>query len=134
MNFWELSPKQVEDLQGGDGGPFRNFVNRLIRAQAAVCGIPSSGIAADSTTARDGGVDCQVSEAAPGDLSGRMREKTCWQFKATTHDNITDADLRREVQKPHCATLIRDGYAYRLCIADSVVAQKKTQWETVLAE
>ena len=92
MNFWELSPKQVEDLQGSDGGPFRDFVNRVIRAQAAVCGIPNSAIATDSTTARDGGVDCQVSEAAIRDSSGRLCHRTCWQFKATTDDNITDAD------------------------------------------
>ena len=134
MNYWELSPNQIERLQGGDGGPFRDFVNRLIHAHASVCGIPCSAISTDSTTAPDGGVDCQVSQGADTDSTGWLRGKTCWQFKGLEHSDITEEKLRREVRKPYCATLIGQGYAYRLCIADSLTAEKKARWEKYLEE
>ncbi|MGB8368292.1 MAG: hypothetical protein ACLPYZ_05740 [Limisphaerales bacterium] len=78
MNVWELSPGHIESLQGGDGGAFRDFVNRVIRAHMAVCGIPSSRIATDSRNMKDGGVDTQVDQhirSYSGDIAGqRLRE------------------------------------------------------------
>jgi len=134
VNFWSIEPKHVELLQGGDGGQFRDFVNRIIRAEAYIHGIPDSAIATDSTNAADGGVDCKVSEAAPMDSGNRLRERTCWQYKAMDHSKITENILRKEVKKPFCAALLREGYAYRLCIADSLTPEKKTKWEALLKD
>src|SRR5580692_6095026 len=133
MDFWSLKPENVETLQGGDGGAFRDFVNRIIRGHAAINGIPPSAISTDSTNAQDGGVDCEVKLGNPHDPSGRLTDKTCWQYKAMEHKSISDAALRKEVNKPYASKLIRDGYAYRLCIADSLVPEKKAGWEQILS-
>lgn len=134
MNVWEIAPQQIENLQGADGGPFRDFVCRVVAAHMTACGIPGAALCTDARNMADGGVDCQVSQAAPNNPEDRLRSKTCWQFKATSHNNITDQILRQEITKHYAAALIREGYAYRFCISDTITAEKKTQWETVLRE
>lgn len=134
MKVWELNAKHVEDLQGGDGGAFRDFVNRILFAHATSCGIPSSAISTDSKNVSDGGVDSEINLGAPTDTRNRLRDKTCWQFKATAHTSVTEPQLQEEVSKDYSSALIKKGYAYRFCIADTVTAEKKARWETVLNE
>jgi hypothetical protein len=134
MKAWELNATQVEALQGTDGGPFRDFVNRILYAHAATCGIPSSAISTDSRNVSDGGVDSEVSQAAPNDVRNRLRDKTCWQFKATSHTSVSETKLQEEVGKDYSSALLKKGYAYRFCIADTLTAEKKARWEAVLNE
>ncbi len=134
MNVWEITSQQIENLQGGDGGAFRDFVCRVISAHMTACGIPSAALSTDARNMADGGVDCQVSQAAPDDPHDRLRSKTCWQYKATSHDKITEPILREEIKKQYAAKLIRDGYAYRFCIADTITPEKKNEWEGALKE
>jgi hypothetical protein len=134
MNVWEITSQQIENLQGGDGGAFRDFVCRVISAHMIACGIPSAALSTDARNVADGGVDCQVSQAAPNDPHDRLRSKTCWQYKATSHDKVTVPILREEIKKQYAAKLIKEGYAYRFCIADTITAEKKSEWENVLNE
>lgn len=134
MNVWEITPQQVENLQGGDGGAFRDFVCRVISAHMTVCGVPSAALSTDARNMADGGVDCQISQAAPNDPHDRLRSKTCWQYKATSHDKVTLPTLREEINKEYAAQLIKEGYAYRFCVADTITAEKKNEWEGVLKE
>jgi len=134
VNVWEIAPQQIENLQGGDGSAFRDFVCRVVSAHMTACGIPSAALSTDARNMADGGVDCQVSQAAQNDPHDRLRSRTCWQFKATAHGDITEPILRAEIKKPYAAALIKEGYAYRFCIADTITAEKKSAWEAVLGE
>lgn len=133
-NVLTLTAAHVETLQGRDGGAFRDFVNEVIRGQAAMCHISPASIITDSRNARDGGVDCEVKQAASPDPSGRLGHKTCWQFKAWSHDKVTVKVLRDGARQPYASKLIGQGYAYRFCIADSVTAEKQSKWEKVLRD
>ena len=133
-NVLTIAPEQVETLQGSDGGAFRDFVNRIIHAQAVICNISPAAIVTDSRNVKDGGVDCEVKEGAVADPSGRLRNKSCWQYKATAHSRISNSALREEVRKSYVSKLIREGYAYRLCIADSLTAEKQSKWEKTLRD
>ena len=134
MKAWELNATQVEDLKGADGGRFRDFVNRILFAHVATCGIPSSAISTDSRNVSDGGVDSEVCQASPNDVRNRLRDKTCWQFKAASHTSISETKLQEEVCKDYSSALIKKGYGYRFCIADPLTPGKKARWEAVLNE
>lgn len=134
MQFWSISSRDVELLKGGDGADFRDFVNRLICSHLATLGIPTSTLATDSRNVADGGVDTEVRRGDSGDPRNYVRQPTCWQFKATSHTQISELDLRNEIKKAYSAKLIQAGYGYRFCIADSVTAEKQATWEDILKE
>ncbi|MCI0540656.1 MAG: hypothetical protein L0Z50_36105, partial [Verrucomicrobiales bacterium] len=133
--FWQLDAADVERLRGGDGGRFRDFVVSIIRAQAHFSRIPESAIHTDSRPMKDGGVDCQVDAGQASELSGRLREKTIWQFKGELKSRYGETKLRNELGKPYVIERLRKGYAYRFCIADDLAAKDEAdtgQWQTWL--
>lgn len=126
---WNLQVTDVEKLQGGDGAPFRDFVNRLLRAHGHSLGVPDAALATDSRNMRDGGVDAAMNCAAASDPCGRLTQKTCWQYKGQAKDGFGEAQLREAAAGTHVRELTSRGYAFRFCIADDLPAQKKQQWE-----
>jgi hypothetical protein len=131
--MWQVDLNQLSVLRGGGGEPFLRFVTSLVRAEAALAGLPPSEI--DSTQRAnlpDGGVDLVVRARVPADRSGWLGEPTCWQVKAQSAAEISDADLRREVHKTHTRELIRQGHAYRFCLIGDVTPARKDAWESLL--
>ena len=134
--MWTIEAREVLVLTGGGGEPFARFVNAVIRAQCFALGVSDDQI---STTVRtnyaDGGVDAAVHVAAPADTTGRLAVPTAWQYKAMRLAEISEKDLRNEIQKPYAAELISKGYGYRLCICDDVPDKKaKQDCERILNE
>jgi len=61
-----------------------------------------------------------------------MGVPTCWQYKAKQSGDISEKELKEEINKPYAAELIVKGYGYRLCVCDDFPAQTVSAWETVL--
>ncbi|HUW14238.1 MAG TPA: hypothetical protein VM537_31235, partial [Anaerolineae bacterium] len=121
--MFRVSPNDIRRLQGAGGEPFTLFVDDLIRAEAAGGGVPDTEIRTNlKTTAPDGGVDTQVRVAIPGDPTGRLRRPTIWQYKASSGEGV---DARHEIaDAKYAASLIGQGYAYRLCICDELPPER----------
>jgi hypothetical protein len=130
--MWTIEGIEVVHFQG-DGDAFTEFVDSLIRAEAYSSGLPDSAL---STNCRinlaDGGVDTQVCEAITGSPTGWFQSASCWQYKASLFASISEKDLKTEIKKAFAAQLIREGYAYRFCIADSLTPEKRSEWEAIL--
>jgi hypothetical protein len=137
--MWKLKPNELLQFKGR-GEPFAHFVDQLICAEAAKGGLPQSEVATQlRVTIKDGGVDTQVSQAIPRDLSGWFGVPTCWQFKSLMADEINDKkykkkknSLQAEVNKPYVKRLIERGYAYRFCLLGDLTPLKKQDWEEQL--
>ena len=137
--MWKLRPHELLQFKGR-GEPFADFVDQLIRAEAAKGGLPQSEVATQvRVTIKDGGVDTQVSRAIPRDSTGWFGVPTCWQFKSSEADKIKDTkgtkkknNLREEINKPHVKKLIEQGYAYRFCLLGDLAPMKKQDWENQL--
>src|SRR5579883_2754688 len=139
---WAVEPADVIRFQSRDV-EFTRLVNSLLHAQAAA-GLPLAAIRTSlKTDAPDGGVDAAVdaSLAPPADPTGLFASPTCWQYKACPSGRITqgrkggqEAALRAEVRKPHVRELLGRGYAYRLCIADSLTPDLCERWEVWLGD
>ena len=137
--MWKLRPHELLQFKGR-GEPFADFVDQLIRAEAAKGGLPQSEVATQlRVTIKDGGVDTQVSQAIPRDPTGWFGVPTCWQFKSVGADEINDKkykkkknNLQAEINKPYVKKLIAQGYAYRLCLLGDLTPLKKKDWEEQL--
>lgn len=130
----QLSPTDFAKLRDGTGQRFMEFVDRLIRAEAALGGLPHSEVQTQlRSNIPDGGVDASVARPLIQDPSGWFQDPTCWQYKGMDAAGVTDKALQKEIKKPHCRKLIKDGYAYRLCILGDLTPQKVTDWESLLA-
>ncbi|MGH9722711.1 MAG: hypothetical protein ACRD8O_21080, partial [Bryobacteraceae bacterium] len=129
--MWTVDQTDFSLLRGGGGRPFTAFVDALIRTHAFVQGIGEAEILTClRTNVGDGGVDTQVRRSMDSDPTEYFRVPTCWQYKAT--DTITDAELRREIQKSYSSELINKGYGYRFAICADAPALKQAHWEEVL--
>lgn len=134
--MWEISPSQVMHLRSPGGDRFTEFLDALIRAQAHISSIPASEIITNQrTNISDGGVDTEVRLAARRDPTGYMsNHPTVWQYKARRHTDVRSDDLRAEVRKSYALDRMRNGYAYRFCICDSLPAKKVKKWESLLTD
>ena len=122
--MFRVSPQDIRRLQGAGGEPFTLFVDDLIRAQAGA-GVPDKDIRTNlKTTAPDGGVDTQVRVAIPGDPTGRLRCPTIWQYKTSARGLSPSREIKAG---KYAASLIQQGYAYRLVICDDLVAERSEQ-------
>ena len=118
----------------GTGKPFTEFMDSVLRANAAKLGIPPSDVHTNlRTNLPDGGVDSQIDSG--DDLGGYLTERTLWQYKARRFSEITDELVREEIHgasKKYARDLIHKGYAYRLCICeDADPRDKKALQETL---
>ena len=130
--MWTITGTEILRFQG-HGDVFTELVDGLIRAEAYVCGVSDSAILTNCrVTLPDGGVDSSVSEPVSPSPSGWFPNATCWQYKASRFAGIGEQDLKDEIRKPFAAKLIKDGFAYRFCIADSLTAEKRAEWEMIL--
>jgi hypothetical protein len=137
---WKLAPTDLLQLKGGGGSPFADFVDRLIRAEAACGGLAQSEIATQlRVNIPDGGVDTEVKKTIPCHASGWFTVPTCWQFKGGDAKDIDDRPkkkkangLQEEIRKPYVAELIKKGYGYRFCILDDLPSKKVKNWQSQL--
>ncbi|MGE3243854.1 MAG: hypothetical protein AB7G28_12710 [Pirellulales bacterium] len=139
--MWNITNNDLQQLAGSGGGRFVEFVDRLIRAEAAVGGLPQSEILTQlRVNIRDGGVDTEVRGPIPSDRTGWFNVPTCWQYKAlaavsiTGRDGLLTNDVISELDKPYAQELIRRGYGYRLCLLGDVAPEKVSDWEAQLIE
>ena len=143
VNVWTISQADLQQLKGGGGQPFAHFVDYLIHAQAARCGLPQSEIATQlRVNVSDGGVDTTIHQPMPkheGDQTGWFAVPTCWQFKAVDAKDVDDKkkkklknELQKEIHKPYARKLIEEGYGYRLCLLGDLSPVKLKDWESQL--
>ncbi|GAB1540622.1 hypothetical protein NUACC21_32910 [Scytonema sp. NUACC21] len=131
--MWKINSYDIFSLRTPGGERFTEFVDSLIRSEAYTEGVQLSEISTNlRTNLGDKGVDTEVRQPMPGNLTGWMNVPTCWQYKATNYSNISDSELRKEVKKPYSKQLIQQGYGYRFCICDDLPPAKKNQWEQIL--
>jgi hypothetical protein len=129
----EISAKEVQAMQGDGGIPFREFMKQVLQAHAFAVGIPCADVISDSENMADGGCDTEVRTSASTDKTAYAIVPSCWQFKGTEKERVTDTMMRDEVNKPYARKLIESGYGYKLAIADDFPAQEAERREKVLA-
>jgi hypothetical protein len=119
---WRLGTDDVIRLRDQDEGrAFTEFVDRILEAEAYACGIPIASLKTNQRVViPDGGVDTQVDNAAAQDPVGWMGHPTIWQYKAIAAGGLSEAQLRKEVNKHRAAELILAGHAYRLAVCRSL--------------
>ncbi len=136
--MWNLTPNDLAQLKGAGGERFAQFMDRLIRADAARAGVGQSKIATQlRANIKDGGVDSQVDAPFPAnsDPSGWFSVPTIWQYKATDAVSVSESALREEINKPYAKKLILKGFGYRFCILGDVTPEKTFEdWENILLE
>lgn len=140
VEYLSVDPREVAQLRGAGGERFTAFCNAVIREMARVSAIPSAAIADMwKVNIPDGGVDTHVAQASASDPSGYLTVPTCWQFKATSSSDLSDAKLEKELEPTdahgnprYVADLIRAGAGYRFCIADEIAADRKNEIAAVL--
>lgn len=132
--MWTLHSRELmEHLLGAGGERLVQFVDALIRAEARVGGLPQDRIHTQvRATIPDGGVDTHVDGPVPTDQSGFLADATCWQYKAQLARDISDSDLKAEINKPYATAVIQSGCSYRFCIAGDLTPETRAHWEQVL--
>jgi hypothetical protein len=132
--MWKVEPKQlVAAFRDGVGQRWTQFVDALIRTQAAVSGVLDREILTNQRlNIADGGVDTQVNVPILGKPTGRFASATCWQYKAEEYKRYTpgkrNKKLAGEIRKGYVGELIQKGYAYRLCICDCLPPRSRPKW------
>jgi len=112
-------------------------MDSLLRSSASVVGITNEHVSDNPrTNVQDGGVDTEISAIAVSpDPWGYFGVLSAWQYKAVQLSDLTDAEVRGEIEKPS-KTYIRDligrGYGYRLCVAHDGTAERKREIKDIL--
>lgn len=132
--MFRVRPEELARFRTPGGDEFTEFVDAVIRAQAFVLGMPSSSIHTNCRTdIPDGGVDTMVGGSSPNDPTGWLRSRTIWQYKAITARTVRKPALKNEVLKQFVREHIEAGYAYRLCICDSLSWKKQKELTETIA-
>jgi hypothetical protein len=131
-----IAAEHIYVLRNSTGKPFTDLLDRLIRNSAGTLGIPPSAVLDNPRTNRpDGGVDTQVTIGAQPDPWGYFNGPSAWQYKAVALKDFTDSKVKEEISgdsKNYVRSLLQEGYAYRMCIADDGPAEKKTEIKALL--
>jgi len=131
-----ISAEHIYLLRNSTGKPFTDLLDRLIRSSAATLGIPPPAVLDNPrTNYPDGGVDTQVTIGAQSDPRGYFSGPSSWQFKAVALSDFNDGKVRQEIggdSKEYVRRLLREHYAYRLCVADDGSAERKTEIKAIL--
>ncbi|MCI0489513.1 MAG: hypothetical protein L0229_23230 [Blastocatellia bacterium] len=78
-------------------------------------------------------MDTEVCQPAPSDPTGWIRDHpTIWQYKAGAYRNISDNDMKKEINNEYSRNRIQNGYAYRLCVCDELPPERVEEWEKLL--
>jgi hypothetical protein len=130
-----ITPENIYVLRNSTGKPFTDLLDRLIRTYAWTLGIPPSAVLDNPrTNYPDGGVDTHVTVGAP-DSWGYFNAKSIWQYKAVELKDFTDSKVKEEISgdsKDYVRSLLREGYAYRMCIAHDGSAERKAEIKALL--
>jgi hypothetical protein len=130
-----IAAENIYVLRNSTGKPFTDLLDRLIRSYAWTLGIsPSSVLDNPRTNHPDGGVDTQVTVGAP-DPWGYFDGASTWQYKAVELKELTDRKVKGEISgdsKDYVRSLLREGYAYRMCIAHDGPAERKAEIKALL--
>jgi hypothetical protein len=114
-------------LRNSTGKPFTDLLDRLIRSTVATLGIPPAAVLDNPrVNYPDGGVDTQVTEARAGDNWTYFDVRSTWQYKALAAKDLTDSKVKEEINgdsKDYVRSLLKQGYGYRLCVADDPAAE-----------
>jgi len=131
-----IAAEHIYVLRNSTGKPFTDLLDRLIRSSAGTLGIPSSAVLDNPRTNHpDGGVDTQVTIGAQPDPWSYFNGPSTWQYKAVALKDFTDNKVKEEISgssKDYVRSLLQEGYAYRLCIADDGPAERKTEIKALL--
>lgn len=131
--MFEITGRQVRDLQGAGGELFTAFVDALLRSHCFVLGVRDTDIDTNiRTSISDGGVDTTIKQPVPTDTAGWLSDApTAWQYKGTDYSNVrVDTLLEGRAIRER----ILEGYAFRLAIADSMPDDTRRDWERRLSE
>ncbi len=130
-----INSSNIFPLRTPGGDRFTEFVDALIRTEAYIQSVPLSEMSTNlRTNLGDKGVDTEVRQSMPNSQTGWLSVPTTWQYKGTEFRNISEKDLREEVNKKYSTELIQKGYGYRFCICDDLTSTKKSDWEKILNE
>ena len=134
--MWKTSAFDIIHLGRTPGGEqFVGFVDTIIRTHALSFSIPQKDIQTNlRTTIPDGGIDTKIDSPSTENIFGWMDTKSVWQYKATSASKMTIPKLKKEINKEYSKKCISNGYAYHLCICDSLDARKKETWEIHLTK
>jgi len=130
-----ITAENIYVLRNSTGKPFTDLLDRLIRSYTWTLGIPPSAVLDNPrTNYRDGGVDTQVTVGAP-DPWNYFNGTSTWQYKAVELKDLSDSKVKEEISgesKHYVRSLLRDGYAYRMCIAHDGPAERKAEIKALL--
>jgi hypothetical protein len=131
-----INPVELANrFQVPGGYPWAAFMDRLLAAACWQAGIPGSELRTNlRTDIRDGGVDTRVSAGSNRDFTGFLGDPSIWQYKAAHEANLSDTKLLAEVTKRYAKRRIRNGDAFRLCLAVQLIDEKRTQLEENIAK
>jgi hypothetical protein len=136
LTMIRITAEHIYVLRNSTGKPFTDLLDRLIRSSAATLGIARSAVLDNPrTNYPDGGVDTQVTAGAQLDPCEYFNGPTAWQYKAVALKDFTDTKVKEEISgdsKDYVRSLLKKGYAYRLCIADDGPAERKTEIKALL--
>lgn len=133
-----IKPESIYALRDSTGRALTELMDRLIRHSVSVSRTAQDCVSTNlRVNYQDGGVDTQVSTALSVDRRGYFGAKSAWQFKAHAEKSLTKAKLQAEItdeSKAYLRQLLKDGYAYRICIADNAPSKRKAKLEEWLDE
>jgi hypothetical protein len=93
-------------------------------------GIPKSEVRTClRTEIPDGGVDTRIVVGSQADRTGYLQVQSIWQYKAADEATLTEASIKKEVNKPFAKERILAGDAYRLCVCAHIPDDSRTQIE-----
>jgi hypothetical protein len=133
-----IKPESIYALRDSTGRALTELMDRLIRHSVSVSRTAQDCVSTNlRINYQDGGVDTQVSSALSVDRRGYFGAKSAWQYKAHAEKSLTKAKLQAEItdeSKAYLRQLLKDGYAYRICIADNAPSKRKAKLEEWLDE
>lgn len=120
----------VQRFRQPGGAGWVGFVNELLWAACWQMGIPESEVRTClRTEIPDGGVDSRVLSGSPADRTGYLQMPSIWQYKAADEATLTEASIKKEVNKPFAKERILAGDAYRLCVCAHIPEDSRTEIE-----
>jgi hypothetical protein len=131
-----IAAEHIHLLRNSTGKAFTDLLDRLIRSSAATVGVPASAVLDNPRVNHpDGGVDTQVTVGAQSDPWGYFNAPSIWQYKAVALTDFSASKIKEEINgesKDYVRSLLKQGYAYRLCVADDGSAKKKAAIKALL--